>query len=538
MRSHRSITAAVFAIILSALAGGAFGRSAQATEDRLTHNKTFAAALSAIEGNYAGTVESDRLVYGAINGMLQTLDPHSSFMDPRTYAQMRERQEGRYYGVGLTIVPVDGDITVVRVFEGSPAYGKGIRRGDVIAFIEGEDAKGWPSDQAVRRLKGPKGTFVSIKVRRKGLEELIPLEVMRDEITIPAVTAYFMVDSETGYVRIDDFAEHTEEELTNALHTMQNKGMKRIVLDLRGNPGGQLDQAIRMVNLFVPRGSMVVYTRGREKSADQEYRATENGEFLTHPMMVLVNRTSASASEIVSGALQDYDRALIVGETTFGKALVQSVYRVQGAGLALTTARYFTPFGRMIQRPWDGAFDEYLTYSLKEQAERTHTPDQLKYTAGGRKVYSGGGIEPDKRFDGPVEGFNPTPFGRSLFARALFASYAEQFSAEGDTRAGAQGKNRKVVRPGFTVDDAMIQDFKQFVVGRRVVMDEAAFNKDKAFIRSMIRYDIDNALFTAATARQRLIVDDPQAQFALTQFPEAEKLMQLAKTRTTRVAGQ
>ena len=538
MRSHRSITAAVFAIILSALAGGAFGRSAQATEDRLTHNKTFAAALSAIEGNYAGTVESDRLVYGAINGMLQTLDPHSSFMDPRTYAQMRERQEGRYYGLGLTIVPVDGDITVVRVFEGSPAYGKGIRRGDVIAFIEGEDAKGWPSDQAVRRLKGPKGTFVSIKVRRKGLEELIPLEVMRDEITIPAVTAYFMVDSETGYVRIDDFAEHTEEELTNALHTMQNKGMKRIVLDLRGNPGGQLDQAIRMVNLFVPRGSMVVYTRGREKSADQEYRATENGEFLTHPMMVLVNRTSASASEIVSGALQDYDRALIVGETTFGKALVQSVYRVQGAGLALTTARYFTPFGRMIQRPWDGAFDEYLTYSLKEQAERTHTPDQLKYTAGGRKVYSGGGIEPDKRFDGPVEGFNPTPFGRSLFARALFASYAEQFSAEGDTRAGAQGKNRKVVRPGFTVDDAMIQDFKQFVVGRRVVMDEAAFNKDKTFIRAMIRYDIDNALFTAATARQRLIADDPQAQFALTQFPEAEKLMQLAKTRTTRVAGQ
>ena len=538
MRSHRSLTAAVLAIILSALAGGAFGRSAQATEDRLTHTKAFAAAVSAIENNYAGTVESDRLVYGAINGMLQTLDPHSSFMDPRTYAQMRERQEGRYYGLGLTIVPVDGDITVVRVFEGSPAYSKGIRRGDVIAFIENEDAKGWPSDQAVRRLKGPKGTFVSIKVRRKGLEDLIPMEVMRDEITIPAVTAHFMVDPQTGYVRIDDFAEHTEEELTNALHAMQAKGMKRIVLDLRGNPGGQLDQAIRMVNLFVPRGSMVVYTRGREKSADQEYRATENGEFLTNPMIVLVNRTSASASEIVSGALQDYDRALVVGETTFGKALVQSVYRVQGAGLALTTARYFTPFGRMIQRPWDGAFDEYLTYSLKEQAERTHTPDQLKYTAGGRKVYSGGGIEPDRRFDGPVEGFNPTQFGRSLFARAMFASYAEQFTAEGDTRAGAQGKNRKVVKPGFTVDDAMLQDFKQFVAGRRMNVDEASFAKDKAFIRAMIRYDIDNALFTAATARQRLITDDPQAQFALTQFAEAEKLLQLAKTRTTRVAGQ
>ncbi len=538
MRSHRSLTAAVFAIILSALAGGAFGRSALATEDRLSHTKAFAAAVSAIENNYAGTVESDRLVYGAINGMLQTLDPHSSFMDPRTYAQMRERQEGRYYGLGLTIVPVDGDITVVRVFEGSPAYGKGIRRGDVIAFIEGEDAKGWPSDQAVRRLKGPKGTFVAIKVRRKGLEELIPMEVMRDEITIPAVTAHFMLDAQTGYVRIDDFAEHTEEELTSALHAMQSKGMKRIVLDLRGNPGGQLDQAIRMVNLFIPRGLMVVYTRGREKSADQEYRATENGEFLTAPMIVLVNRQSASASEIVSGALQDHDRALVVGETTFGKALVQSVYRVQGAGLALTTARYFTPSGRMIQRPWDGSFDEYLTYSLKEQSERAHTPEQTKFTAAGRKVYSGGGIEPDQRFDGRDEGFNPTPFGRSLFARALFASYAEQFTAEGDTRAGAQGKNRKVVRPGFTVDDAMVQDFKQFAAGRRMRIDETAFAKDRAFIRAMIRYEIDNALFSAATARQRLIVDDPQAQFALTQFPEAEKLLQLGKTRTARGAAR
>ena len=538
MRSHRSLTAAVFAIILSALAGGVFGRSALATEDRLSHTKAFAAAVSAIENNYAGTVESDRLVYGAINGMLQTLDPHSSFMDPRTYAQMRERQEGRYYGLGLTIVPVDGDITVVRVFEGSPAYGKGIRRGDVIAFIEGEDAKGWPSDQAVRRLKGPKGTFVAIKVRRKGLEELIPMEVMRDEITIPAVTAHFMVDPQTGYVRIDDFAEHTEEELTAALHSMQSKGMKRIVLDLRGNPGGQLDQAIRMVNLFIPRGLMVVYTRGREKSADQEYRATENGEFLTPPMIVLVNRSSASASEIVSGALQDHDRALVVGETTFGKALVQSVYRVQGAGLALTTARYFTPSGRLIQRPWDGSFDEYLTYSLKEQSERAHTPEQTKFTAAGRKVYSGGGIEPDQRFDGRDEGFSPTPFGRSLFARALFASYAEQFTAEGDTRAGAQGKNRKVVRPGFTVDDAMVQDFKQFAAGRRMRIDETAFAKDRAFIRAMIRYEIDNALFSAATARQRLIVDDPQAQFALTQFPEAEKLLQLGKTRTARGAAR
>jgi carboxyl-terminal processing protease len=536
MRSYRSLTAATLAIVLSALAGGVFGHSALATEDRIPdHYKTFTAALSAIQTNYAEPVESDRMVYGAINGMLQTLDPHSSFMDPRTYAQMRERQEGRYYGLGLTIVVIDGDVTVVRVFEGSPAYGKGIRRGDVIARIENDDAKGWTSDQAVRRLKGPKGTFVKIGIRRKGLDDLIPMEVMRDEITIPAVTAHFMINKDTGYVRIDDFAEHTEEELSESLNDMQAKGMKRLVLDLRNNPGGQLDQAIRMVNLFVKRGSMIVYTRGRVANSDQDYRATDDGEFQDIPMMVLVNRNSASASEIVSGALQDHDRALVVGETTFGKALVQSVYRVShGAGLALTTARYFTPSGRMIQRPWDGSFDEYLTYTLKEQGDRAHTAEQLKYTGAGRKVYSGGGIEPDRRFDGPVEGFSPTLFGRSLSTRQLFALYAEQYSAEGDTRAGAQGKNRKVARQGFVVDDVMLQDFKQFVTGRKLTIDEAGWNKDRDFIRAMIRYEIDVALFSGAVARQRLIGDDPQAQFALTLFPEAEKLLTLPKT-TARV---
>jgi carboxyl-terminal processing protease len=536
MRSYRSLTAATLAIVLSALAGGVFGHSALATEDRIPdHYKTFTAALSAIQTSYSEPVESDRLVYGAINGMLQTLDPHSSFMDPRTYAQMRERQEGRYYGLGLTIVVVDGDVTVLRVFEGSPAYSKGIRRGDVIARIENDDAKGWTSDQAVRRLKGPKGTFVKIGVRRKGLDDLIPMEVMRDEITIPAVTAHFMINKDTGYVRIDDFAEHTEEELSGALTDMQRKGMKRLVLDLRNNPGGQLDQAIRMVNLFVKKGSMIVYTRGRVTNSDQDYRATDDGDFQDIPMMVLVNRNSASASEIVSGALQDHDRALVVGETTFGKALVQSVYRVShGAGLALTTARYFTPSGRMIQRPWDGSFDEYLTYTLKEQGERPHSDEQLKYTGAGRRVYSGGGIEPDRRFDGPVEGFSPTAFGRSLATRQLFASYAEQFSAEGDTRAGAQGKNRKVVRQGFAVDDAMMQDFKQFVVGRKFIIDESGWTKDREFIRAMLRYEIDVALFSAATARQRLIADDPQAQFALTLFPEAERLLTLPKT-TARV---
>ena len=536
----RSVSAATAAILLSALVGGVFGKSALATRESVPdHYRTFTSALSAIQTQYAQPVESDRLVYGAINGMLQTLDPHSSFMDPRTYAQMRERQEGRYYGLGLTIQSVDGDITSVRVFEGSPAFANGIRRGDVIADVEGVNTKGWTTEATVNKLKGPKGTFVNIGVRRKGFDRLLEMRVMRDQVSIPSLSAAFMIDATTGYVGITDFAEHTDEDLGEALTMLTSKGMKRLVLDLRGNPGGQLDQAIRITNRFVPKGSMVVYTRGRVSNSDSDYRATDTPGYTDIPMITLVNRSSASASEIVSGALQDYDRALDVGETTFGKALVQSVYRVSGgAGLALTTARYYTPSGRLIQRPWDGTFDEYLTYTLKEQSERAKTADQLKYTTGGRKVFSGGGIEPDLRFDGPVEGFSPTRFGRMLQGRQLFASFAEQFSAEGDTRIGHSGPTRRIVKRNFEVDAALMADFKTFVVSRNFKIEEGDWAQDLEFIRAMVGYNIDEAVFDVATARQHLVTVDPQAGFAISKFGEAERLLELGQSRTAAKPAQ
>ena len=530
MRS-RTTLAALVVILVSALVGGVYGKSAPAATEAVSdHYKNFTAALTAIQTQYAEPVESDRMVYGAINGMLQTLDPHSSFFDPRSYAQMRERQEGRYYGLGLTIQSIDGDITAVRVFEGSPAFSNGIRRGDVIAEVEGVSAKGWTTEATVNKLKGPKGTFVNIGVRRKGFDRLLDMRVMRDQVSIPTISASFMIDATTGYVGVTDFAEHTDEDLHRALEAMTKKGMKRLVFDLRGNPGGQLDQAIAVANEFLPKGSMIVYTRGRVPNSDADYRAEDQGGFLNVPMVTLVNRNSASASEIVSGSLQDYDRSLLVGETTFGKALVQSVYRVSGgAGLALTTARYFTPSGRMIQRPWDGTFDEYLTYTLKDQKEREKSADQLKYTTGGRKVFSGGGIEPDLRYDGPVEGFNPTRFGRSLYSRGLFLSYTEAFSAEGDTRPGHSGPSRRLLKKGFAVDDAMVADFKKFVTGKNIKIDEEAWTKDAEFIRAMIRYSLDEQVFDIATAKQRLITVDPQAKFAISKFPEAEQLLTLKK---------
>lgn len=535
MYKQRVLPAVLFAVVVSALVGGVLGRRAQATSDPVTERyRTFTAALAAIEREYVEDVPSDRLVYSAINGMLQTLDPHSSFLDPRQYAQMRERQEGRYYGLGISIVAQDGDINVVSLFEGSPAYKRGIRRGDVIARIEGDDTKGWTNEQAVKALRGPKGSTVNLGLRRQGYEALIELTVERDEVNIPTIQGTFMVDDQTGYVRLRDFSETTDRDLGVALDELRGKGMKRLLLDLRDNPGGPLDQAIKVSDRFLPRGDMVVYTRGRTRNSDQDYRAQDDASMDGIPVVVLVNRNSASAAEIVSGALQDHDRGLVVGERTFGKALVQSIYRIsEGAGLALTTARYYTPSGRLIQRPWDGAFDEYLTYSLRDQeADRQRDPADLKFTDAGRKVYGGGGVEPDKYIAGPVEGFNPTRFGRGLYARQVFADYAELFSAAGDTRVQGAARNRKVVARGFVVDDEMVDDFKAFLEKRSIRIDADAFATDREFVRAMIHHDIDLALFGVEEARRNLLRHDPQATFALNQFDEAVRLTELSSSTT------
>jgi carboxyl-terminal processing protease len=537
MRRYRAVPAVVFAIVVSALVGGFFGRSALATDDKTPDYKTFSAALDAIETNYVGPVESDSLVYSAIRGMLGTLDPHSSFFDPKAYAQMRERQEGRYYGLGIQIQSTpEGDIVATGVFEGSPAYKKGVRRGDVFAKIGTESAKGWSTEQAMQKLRGAKGTTVHIDLKRFGYEQLIPLDVTRDEVYIPTVPAFFMIDATTGYIKLQDFGENTDHDLKRALHDLASKGLRRLVLDIRGNPGGPLDQAIKVANEFLPRGKMIVYTRGRIANSDQDYRATEDSEFTDVPIVMLANRNSASASEIVTGALQDHDRAFVVGETTFGKALVQSVYRISGgAGLALTTAHYYTPSDRLIQRPWDETFDEYQLYSLQDQEKpRQHNAKDLRHTDSGRPVYSGGGIDPDRRIAGPIGpgntgGFNVGRFGRLLNARQAFATYAQKYTAEGDSRVGQQSTGRKTVKPDFVVDDAMLADFHQQLVDEKVKIDEDEFKQDEPFIRAMIRFEIDNALFGVSDAWRHLVAADPQAQVAMTEFGEAQKLLELNK---------
>jgi carboxyl-terminal processing protease len=535
---RKALPAAAVVVVLSAIAGGMFGSRVAARQDRANERyRMYIAALDAIQSEYVEPIEQQTLVYGSIDGMLRTLDPHSAFLDPRSFAQMRERQVGTYFGIGISILSIDGEITVTSLFEGSPAYKAGIRRNDVIARVGKEETKPWGPDprrqteEVVKRIKGPKGTTVDISIRRPGVDQLIDLTVERDEIHIVTVRTSFMMAPGVGYVRLQDFSETSNAEVTAALTKLKAAGMEKLILDLRDNPGGPLDQAIAVSNQFLKKGQLIVYTKGRVTTED-EYVALEQGSYTTQPLIVLVNRNSASASEIVSGAMQDHDRGIVVGESTFGKALVQSVYSIHNdAGLALTTGKYYTPSGRMIQRPWDGSFDEYLTYGLRDQnASRAHAPEDLKYTDSGRKVYSGGGIEPDHFVPGPVEGFNPTRFSRLLQSRGAFIGFAEKFSRVGDTRTAARSAARHKVAPGWVVSDAIIEEFKQYVASQRVRIDEAAFKTDLAFIKAMIHFEVDMDLFSFEEARRNLVKVDPQAQAALTHFDEARQLLMAKKT--------
>jgi carboxyl-terminal processing protease len=534
----RRVPSAAVVAVLAAIVGVVFGTGVAQMQDRAdARYRVYTYALSAIEQHYVepitarcsepGVCGTEALVYDSIDGMLRTLDPHSTFFSPRAFAQMREQQQGHYSGIGVKIAKVGDDVTVESLFEGSPAYKAGIRRGDIIAKVGDEDAKGWSTDDVVKRVKGEKGTSVQLSIRRPGVEQLITLMVQRDDITIPSVRTAFMIAPGTGFIRLQDFSETTNTELGAALDKLKQDGMQRLVLDLRDNPGGPLDQAIAVASRFLKRGQMVVYTRGRIPNSDEDYRVRQQGGYTDVPLIVMVDRGSASASEIVTGSMQDHDRGLIVGETTFGKALVQSVYPISnGAGLALTTGRYYTPSGRLIQRPWDGSFDEYLTYSLRDQqATRPHPESELKYTDSGRKVYGGGGIEPDHFIEGPVEGFNPTRFSQQLGNSNLFVEFAERFTKEGDQRPGARSAATHKVEPGWPMTDAIVDEFHQFLVDQKVRIDEAAFTQDRPFIRAMIHYEVDLDLFGSEDARRNLSKVDPQLQAALGYFSEAAQLL-------------
>ncbi len=536
-------------VVGSTLAGGFFGGKAIAGGGRLNEQlHLYTAMLGAIERDYMEEVGSDKLVSGSIKEMLRTLDPHSNFFEQRDYQSMQERQKGQYYGLGITVVSVDGNITVVAPFEGTPAHRLGIRAGDVISKIEGEDARGLSIDDAVKKLRGPKGSSVKVTIVRQGYDEPLEFTVIRDAIPLHSVPYSFMVSKDVGYVRLTDFNETTacrpgegddcERELEKALSELRREGARSYILDIRDNPGGLLDQAFAVSNLFLKKGQLVVFTRGRSRRDESNYITESDSPWSQVPLVVLTSRHSASASEIVAGALQDHDRALIVGETTFGKGLVQTIMplrNVRGYALALTTARYYTPSGRSIQRDYAGApLDEY--YAPKDRKACDQGGGEAKLTDSGRKVFGGDGITPDYC----IEAETPAKFVGYLIARQAFTGFARRFEAERGqgqadiagtgTRSGKASDKVRIVSKDFRADDAVLAEFKSYIESRKLRHTPADLEENKLALQRNIEDEVLKQVIGEGEAKRRSVSWDPQLKKALELIPRAEVLMRDPKT--------
>jgi carboxyl-terminal processing protease len=493
--------------------------AAQSASDESTlrdNLHTFTDVYSIVEQNYAEKLDSDKTdkaIYdGAIPGMLHTLDPHSNFYDPKAFAQMREDQHGKYYGVGMQIQPQPDKngttkIVVLAPFEGTPSYKAGIRPGDVIMSIDGKSTEGMDSAAVASLLKGPKGTHVAVTMNREGSAKPLVFDLIRDEIPRYSVDLAFMVRPGVGYIHVTNFMETTSREVGDALDKLGD--IKGLVIDLRGNPGGLLNEAVNMSDKFLQKGQIVVSQRGRA-FPDQIYRAAHGEEGNKYPIVVLVNRNTASAAEIVSGALQDHDRALIVGETTFGKGLVQTVFQIaENTGLALTTYHYYTPSGRLIQRNYDhvSLYDYYYVRDNADQA-KDKTNLEVKLTDSGRTVYGGGGITPDEKIDN----LKSNHFQDNLVQHYAFFNFSKHYLAS------------HTVGKDFEVDDAVMQQFKDFLKTNSIDYTDP----DIAGVDDWVKESIKSELFTSQFGQlEGLKIRaewDPQIAKAASYMPQAQAL--------------
>ena len=480
------------------------------TQDLEEAVRRFVAVLATAMDNAAERPDLDAAIYrGAIPAMLRPLDPHSVFFDREQFEQLREMERSVTKGFGTIVSILPGRVIILQTMPGSPSQKAGLAPGDEILAINNIPLAFLDLDQLIQLLSYSRQREAQLLVRRQGEARPVQLTLSPAELDSPSVDRSFLLEPDIGYIRISSFDAKTAGALRETVQKLGGERLRGLVLDLRDNQGGVVQSAVAAAALFLEPGSVLFSARGRNTPVE-EVKVPEGFTPYRFKLAVLVNGRTASAAELFTGAIQDNDRGAVLGEPTFGKALVQSIYRISmGAGLALTTGRYYTPSGRLIQRPWDPSFDEYLTYTLRldPTSARARSEADLRYTDAGRKVYGGGGIEPDHIVPGPVEGFNPTRFGRELYARQVFDNYAQKFSAEGDTRIVGQAKDRRYVRRGFEVDDAMIADFRRFLEReQRIRIDEQAFAKDLEFIRTMIKYRIDFALFGIEEARRTLIV--------------------------------
>lgn len=516
---RRSAFLVVFVVLLCGALGALFGQrlgsgAPSSDTDIRDSVRSFSQVYDLVEQNYAEPVNADKAIYnGAIQGMLRVLDPHSNFFDPKQYSLLREEQRGKYYGVGMTVGPRNNKVIVIAPMVGTPAYRAGIHPGDIIVAVDGKPTDNMDTTAVADLLKGPKGTQVKITILREGSPKPLDFVVTRDEIPRYSVDLHFLIRPGVGYIHVNGFQETTEQEVQDALD--QFGDLKGLVLDLRGNPGGLLSEGVGVADKFLHKGQVIVSHHGRS-SPEKVYRASHGNGGRDYPLVVLVNRGTASAAEIVSGAIQDHDRGLIVGETTFGKGLVQTVYPLsENTGLALTTAKYYTPSGRLIQR--DYSHQSFWEYYQHRNDTQTDTQD-VKATDSGRKVFGGGGITPDEKY---------TPGKLTIFQRRTgrqgapdwFYRFANVYF----------GPNKPVLPVGWQADDATVERFRKYIREQNVPFTDAEFDAVKPWVKRSIRWEFYYRAFDKSTADRADWAEDPEVEKAIESMPKAASLLNQAE---------
>lgn len=503
-------------ILGAALAGGILGprltaqtkESQEKVQDSL---RRITEVLEKLEKNYATEVDTERAIYnGAIPGMMVNLDPHSNFFDPKAFAQMREDQRGRYFGVGMQVAPRNGQTIVMAPFPGSPAYKAGLRPGDIIHNVDGTPTEGLSTAEVASLLKGPRGTSVQVQALREGVPEPLQFAIVRDEIPRLSIEHAFEIEPGIGYVRIASFNENTSDELRQRLRELDVANLGGMVLDLRDNPGGLLTEGVAVSEMFLQRGQLIVSHRGRS-SREKQYTAVRGSRGDSFPLVILINKMTASAAEIVSGAVQDHDRGLIVGEQSFGKGLVQTVYPLnESTGLALTTAKYYTPSGRLIQRDYSNV--SYYNYLNSRNESGVPDTTDVRKTDTGRTVYGGGGITPDVE----IPPLKLNEFETLLLRRDVFFSFAGRYLAEHD----------QMISRDFVADEAVLERFRVFLTEKEIEYEEVDLMVNLDFVSQRIELQLTLSVFGMNEAYRLEAAHDHHLQRAIELLPQAALMLE------------
>jgi carboxyl-terminal processing protease len=511
MQIKRSTLAPLVVGGMALLTGGWFLQRGVSQEQNVYANeRLFREVVTQVSDRFVDRKEPSDLYKMAIDGMLEELgDPHTVFMTPEDYGTLRTQTQGEYGGLGIQIGKRDGWITVIAPLPNTPAERAGVQAGDQIIEFNGKTTKEWSEDDAVSTLRGPKGTEVSLKVARIGADQPITFKLTREVIQIHSVPTAYMLDNNTGYVELTVFSENATDELRQAIKTLKGQGMKGLILDLRSNPGGLLDQGVSVSDLFLNRGQTVVETKSRVASQNQKALAIDPDEFPNLPITVLVGPGTASAAEILAGALQDHDRALVLGRTTYGKGSVQQVFQLSNDNyLKLTTARWYTPSGRSIQRPY--GIDANRTADADGVGGPTaaDTSHEVTFkTDAGRTVLGGGGIVPD------IVVVDSLGTNERVLVELLQKSWLKYLDAR--FRYGVHfSREHPELKPGFAVTPDMVSAFYTSLKDAGVNVDRQTYDKGSSWIATWLAYEISYGKFGAQEARKRVNAESKEIQVA------------------------